>query len=333
MNTLLWTYGITAACTIIGLIVYQKKAPVLDVPNKRSLHKIPVKRGAGIVLTFSFAFFVLAGYSLNAWPRLLTDCLLIATLTFPLLGFTDDIKSFSAQKRLLLQFIFSFFLLLLLWPILSLPPFPLWLAIPCAWLGIIWSVNLYNFMDGSDGIASSHALILSSTMGYLFMAQQQMVLAFICLDLALLSSIFLFGFNWPGCARLFLGDSGAYFFGAVFGTLALISGHYSSLSWLDWFFLHALFISDTFWTLILRLARKESCFKPNQDFTHHLLLLQAGWSKTKLMLCYAFIDLCIASLLIAHKGNTSVATCMLLYSVLALMYGTARYVMSDKKNT
>jgi Fuc2NAc and GlcNAc transferase len=323
--------------TALGLFFYYKKATVLDIPNHRSVHEQPILRGSGIVLSCIFMVFLTCLTLTEQLPHALAESLLIGTLGFSILGFMDDLRGLSIKKRLALQFFFALLILYTLYPFYPLHPIawintlPLWFALPFILISIIWSVNLYNFMDGSDGIASVHACVLSTTMCYLFWMQDAHALTLITACLSLLASVFLLGFNRPGHALLFLGDSGSYFFGAIFGILALVSSNYSTITWFSWLFLHALFITDTFWTLLLRIVKKATYFTPHQTFTHHILLLRHDWSKGQLFICYLVIDCVIAMWLIVQKGQVQTTQFLLLYSILSGLFLIVRTIQPKKK--
>src|SRR5690554_5882317 len=157
------------ALVLTGLLRrYALKHHVIDTPNARSSHTVPTPRGGGvaIVVAFLLALPLLAIQGLADWHSLIA--LAGAGVITAVLGFLDDHADVAARWRLLGHFAAAGWALFWL---NGLPPFDLfgtaihlgWPGVGIAALYLVWLLNLYNFMDGIDGIASVEAI--SVTLG------------------------------------------------------------------------------------------------------------------------------------------------------------------------
>ncbi|MCD4672297.1 MAG: glycosyltransferase family 4 protein [Anaerolineaceae bacterium] len=237
---------------------YALEQDLIDRPNERSSHSVPTPRGGGlaIVITFLLAqvFFVLyGGLESNAFYALIGGGAVIA-----LIGFLDDRHDLSVPIRLTGQFAAA------IWAtawIDGIPSLELgfatlhwgWLGYIISVFGIVWLVNLYNFMDGIDGIASSEAVFVAGFGGILLIADGAESLGWSVLALATASLGFLF-WNWPK-AKIFMGDVGSAFLGYSLGVFALLSTKQSEVSLWVWLLLLNAFIVDATVTLLRRLKR------------------------------------------------------------------------------
>jgi Fuc2NAc and GlcNAc transferase len=141
-------------------------------------------------------------------------------------------------------------------------------------LGIVWLTNLYNFMDGIDGIAAVEAITVGLA-GALLLAGREPSLALVALVVAGAAGGFLV-WNWPP-AKLFMGDVGSGFLGYIFGGLALASENVGALPALLWLVLLGPFFVDTTLTLLRRIARGERWWAAHRTHAYQRAV-QAGWS-------------------------------------------------------
>lgn len=247
---------------------------ILDVPNRRSSHVHPTPRcgGLGIVVALQLGLLVL-------WLNATIDSRTVLALTLPGLlvawiGFIDDRRGVSALHRLCVHVIASAFVL---WLVTQQPGahpifarIPDWLTFVLLLLGIVWSTNLFNFMDGIDGIAGSQALFVTFSAAVLIAVQggpESWV------AIALLASGASLGFlvwNWPP-AKIFMGDVGSGFLGfwlSVFG-LALHSAGVLAI-WAS-IVLASVFIADATVTLVVRLTRRERIYEAHRSHCYQNL--------------------------------------------------------------
>ena len=246
------------------------KKNIIDTPNERSSHSVPTPRGGGLAIVISFYAALLSIY----WFGRLDISIfygLLGLASIAVIGFIDDHDHIPARYRLLVHFGAA--------------------AWACYWLGIIpwsgdsgwlyyllwgislfylvWLLNLYNFMDGIDGIATVEAItVVSSASLLLFLDGMN---TFLHPMLALVAA--LLGFllwNWPP-ARIFMGDVGSAFIGILIGGFSLITANNGSLDFSIWLILLAVFITDATYTLLVRLFRGEKVYEAHRSHAYQFL--------------------------------------------------------------
>ncbi|MEO6361698.1 MAG: glycosyltransferase family 4 protein [Caldimonas sp.] len=233
---------------------------LLDRPNERSSHSVPTPRGGGIAIVVSYLGLVGAALGAGGIDPRLAAALLGAGGVVAVLGFVDDLYSLSARWRFLGHAAAAAWVLYWLGPLPSVPVFGavIDLGIAAALLSalyLVWSVNLFNFMDGIDGIASLEAIAVSLGGAFVWWLTQpqgdwRMAVAFAACVAGFLV------WNFPP-ARIFMGDAGSGFLGCVVATLALWSSHTASHLFWSWFILGGCFMVDATVTLVRRVARGQ----------------------------------------------------------------------------
>lgn len=303
LNTLyaaLATFLITA----IGVGLYRRyaiAALLVDVPNARSSHDGITPRGGGLLLVIVPIIWAVLHRGL---PESLGPAFWLAGALIGALGFWDDHRSLSAKFRLLIQAVavVGYLVWVGVGPLIAWGFSP-WLAYPLATLTFLWSINLFNFMDGSDGLAASEGLfILLGAVG-LFSAQQaEFMLPWLATTGAAILGFLVW--NWPK-ARLFMGDVGSSFLGFLVMAIAW-TGAEQGLSLVVWAILYALFIMDATITLLYRMALKQPWMSPHREHTYQRLL-QLGWSHLQVLLSYsAFNTLLLGAAYLAYRDRKSV---------------------------
>ena len=243
-------FGISLAVSLVlaGLLRRWLMArQILDRPNERSAHSIPVPRGGGLailaVLLPGWAFLEPA-----LWPLLLAAILLAAA------GWWDDLRGLGPWPKLAVQILAVALGLYETGPLTrGFLPLPIDLALTgLAWL---WFVNLFNFMDGIDGIASVEAITIGlglTIIGLWFATYADLAALSTCLVGAVLGFLY---WNWHP-AKLFLGDVGSQALGFLLGFLLLRTA--AQGAWAAAFILPLYFLADASWTLARRLLAGEN---------------------------------------------------------------------------
>jgi Fuc2NAc and GlcNAc transferase len=263
MNSLIgWIVGAAAivAFTLTGIIrLYALRTNFLDVPNLRSSHETPTPRGGGaaIVVTFllSSIFLDLTGtedvkFEIALWA---------GGGLMALVGLVDDWKPQSARLRLFVHLVASTFVVLLFFgtrrPDSAGAP-ELWVYLGIAIVALVWVSNLFNFMDGIDGIASSEAIFIMTAGAWLSWVSDGdsgVISAMMCLAAATTGFAI---WNWPP-AKIFMGDVGSGFLGFTIGVFALYTSQTGSLSIVIWLILGGAFLTDATVTLLRRILRGD----------------------------------------------------------------------------
>lgn len=281
---------------------YALKKGLLDTPNARSSHQIPTPRGGGIV--FVLLWFLILG--LAFWLDWLSlrglFIFLPTTLCVSFLGYWDDNQSLSAKKRLIIQAIAASFCVFLLGDITTFHLFSNqavylgWAGgITVATLGLIWSTNLFNFMDGLDGLAAVEALFVLGIGGGLYWFFGPSEMAYILWALVLTVAGFLV-LNWPK-ARVFMGDVGSYCLGFLIALFAIIGECWYKIPIVLWVILYGVFWFDATMTLLRRFLTGETLTTAHREHAYQRLH-RAGFSHAQVLLCVIGLNICLASIVI-----------------------------------
>ena len=255
---------VTLVLTFI-LMTGKTGAIVRDIPNERSLHSTPIPRVGGIALMAG----VLSGWAL-LMPFLAWWILLPAAGLFAL-SLLDDMRGLSAGTRLIGHFLAALVAVAGAW-VSGAGVSLLWL-IPVL-LFIVWMANLYNFMDGSDGLAGGMALFGFGSYGIGAWLGGNEMFALLNFSVAAAALGFLV-FNFHP-ARVFMGDAGSIplgFLAAVFGMSGWQAGY-----WPLWFplLVFSPFVADATVTLLKRARRGERLSQAHRSH-YYQRLVQMGW--------------------------------------------------------
>jgi Fuc2NAc and GlcNAc transferase len=241
---------------------------ILDVPNTRSSHAVPTPRGGGIAIVATYVGSSAWLFWVRALDAKLAAVLCATGCAIAAVGFFDDRSQLSARLR------FSVHAGAAVVVIAALGGFPepdmarwgmgnFWVAAAFSALVLVWGTNLFNFMDGIDGIAASEAVfILTSTAllnvasgGDYGMTAASLNLAAACVGFLL--------WNWPP-ARIFLGDVGSGFLGFMVTALVLVSCQRGRLPVEVLPILGGVFVVDATSTLVRRVLRGDRWFEAHR---------------------------------------------------------------------
>lgn len=274
MSFLVGIFCFALASSVTAIIVkIAYKTQFLDTPIDRSAHTIPTPTGGGLALVLPYAVVLFLLYEIELLDK---DELIALSAAFliALLGLVDDIKAIDFRVRLSAQVIFGLAALLMLLPIAPIQigsysfsgEITLFIL---AFTSLIWMTNLYNFMDGIDGLAVSELIFISSAVVYFSTYEGDLKLQII--SVSLLFSGIAFGlWNWAP-AKIFLGDLGSGFIGFVLGILALISLRTGTISVWTWLLLTGVFACDATMTLIIRLVSRLSVHEGHASHAYQIL--------------------------------------------------------------
>lgn len=253
----------------LGVLRNQLSAlSMVDSPNERSLHQGQVPRGGGVV----FVFFLVASLLLMmVWSdrHQTFAALAILTTSWAALGWFDDRRDLSPSLRLAWQLLLAIVTLALFGFVTELK-LSNELVLVLGWggallslVGLLWFVNLYNFMDGMDGLAASQTIIACLTLAWWLLILGDWWLALCCLTLAAATYGFLLR-NWNP-ASIFMGDVGSIALGAFFGTLMIYLNTFHNIPILCLILIFAVFVADTSITVLKRMLRAERIWLPHRS--------------------------------------------------------------------
>ncbi len=264
---------------MLALVLRTWADRVLDHPNERSLHQRPVPRIGGIGVAAGIAVSVPFATQVEWWPLWLAACFLLG------ISFLDDIIGLPIIGRLLVHFVAASGAAAGL--LLNRTGVVLVLLVVVA---IVWMTNLYNFMDGIDGLAGGMALfgfgfyaLAGALGGHLPIAVTSAAIA------AAAGGFLLFNFH-P--ARIFMGDAGSTLFGFLAACIGLVGWQLGI--WTLWFpgLVFSPFIMDATVTLFRRLLRGEKIWRPHREHYYQRLVL-SGWGHRRTVLAeYGVMALC-----------------------------------------
>ena len=298
--------GLLAACGVALARRGAAYAGLVQSPNARSSHSAPTPTGGGIgiVLGGSLAALFIAT-AMAFWPAFIV---LAASLGIAGLGLWDDLRPLPARVRLLVQMGLVGFTLALGVPLQALGAaigFPLALPILFLLVGLlaVYWINLYNFMDGIDGLAAAEAVFLFAAPLVLGLHSVPDIaaqpLCWWLSALAVASLVFL-AFNWQP-AKIFMGDVGSTYLGFMIAMLALFTVASGWLSLWQWCILTACFVTDASVTLLQRGIRGEVLFEPHRRHAYQVLSRRFG-SHKKVVLIVASINIVVLLPLAAMAG-------------------------------
>lgn len=246
---------------LVRLLAHRMR--VLDHPTPRSSHSLPTPRGGGLAIVSTFLLSICVYYALDLIGARSLLLFLVGCGSVALVGYIDDIRSMSARSRFIVHLLAAVFAVLLIggsstpaW--LGLGPAGIWVVRCFGVLAIAWGTNLFNFMDGIDGIAGAEAVFVSASGAWLmtlFAPNAALEGALSCLAAA--SAGFL-AWNWPP-AKIFMGDVGSSFLGftlVVLGWAASAHGLPFEVS----IILAGVFVVDASLTLVRRMLRGDRWF-------------------------------------------------------------------------
>lgn len=262
MNNLLLFPVIFITSLFITVIIrrYSLKKNLLDTPNSRSSHSIATPYGGGLSIVVCFLFVV--GFS-DLISSDIVFALLGSGFLVAAIGFWDDQGHIAARWRLLSHFVAAAWVLFWLG---GVPEFQfLGFNFDAGWIGmlivaflLVWLLNLFNFMDGIDGIAASETIFVACGGAYFSWLNGFEALSFLSLVLAASTFGFLI-LNWPP-AKIFMGDVGSGFLGLMLGVIVYANIIEGSSVWF-WLILLAVFLVDSGVTLLRRILKGEKWYE------------------------------------------------------------------------
>ncbi|MBW3654480.1 MAG: glycosyltransferase family 4 protein [Gemmatimonadetes bacterium] len=280
-----------------GFRRYALDRSLLDLPNHRSLHTLPTPRGGGAAVVAVVLAGTLGGWAAGFVSSPLAAAVVVGGTAVAAVGWWDDRRHVPARWRAAVHAGAALFALACVGGLPSLRvgavQVPLGvLGLPLAVLGAVWLTNLYNFMDGIDGIAGGEAVVVALAGGSLALASATTGVAFVSFLVAGAALGFL-AWNWSP-ARIFMGDVGSGTFGFLFAVLALASEHEGGLPLLGWVMLLGVFVADATATLVRRFARRLKWYDAHRSHAYQRAV-QAGFSHGRVATAVVVLNLVLAA--------------------------------------
>lgn len=275
-----------------GTVLVERLAPrwgLVQGPNERSSHTKPTPRGGGVAIAVAVMLSALV-LALSGAPGLWLP--LGLTLLITLLGFADDLMNLSPALRFPVQgVVFA----TLVWSMTPLVPLELgaglfldgWvLAVVIAVVGLWW-LNLYNFMDGIDGIAATHVMLVLLGALLVWMVSDTLAWQHHIFWLALAVIAATAGFlvrNWPP-AHIFMGDAGSNSLALIVFFIALATIGTGAIDYPAWLILPSAFVADATVAVTRRTARGERPWRAHRRHAYQQLSRLWGHRTVTLLYC------------------------------------------------
>ena len=356
-----------------GLCALLIRAPgfLPDVPNHRSLHRDPTPRGGG--LAFGISFLTSLGVVLfYFYPQFINESLIaffVGSILVYLLGLMDDAYALPALLRLSLQILIALVLCSYGAPekihFLGFLEFYGWPALLLQVFWVLTCINLFNFMDGLDGLAGTQAFLWSLIFAFLLWVDPihfnmpevieltdnlqdpaiYGILSFTYLSLGAAILGFLY-WNMPP-ARLFMGDGGSYLLGFIFGFIGIILPYdpartypanveitvlWTSPLWVDHlmvFIVWLPFLLDPAFTIIRRLFSGENILRAHREHLFQLFF-RNGWPVSRILGFFLFVDLVFAVPFLLKIQGMQYLRLLVLLLALTLLF-LVLYILSYRR--
>lgn len=283
------SFGLTRA-----LIPVLTRKALIDHPNERSSHVAPTPRGGGWAIVLPVLAIMTFKLMTGEWPNVVWS-VIVGAVVLSGISWLDDVRSLSVRLRLLVQLV-AVAIVIGMTPsaiIGSLPILLTVLALVGLILGWVWFINLYNFMDGIDGITGTQTIFICGGIAAVYWASGGYATGDVVLPLTIAGATagFLY-WNWSP-AKVFMGDIGSVFLGFIVGWLLiglLITGHWPAAIILPLYYL-----ADATITLMRRTLRGDKFWQAHREHFYQRAH-QAGLSHRDVVYRIAFGNLILVVL-------------------------------------
>ena len=265
--------------------VYSRRRGMLDHPGERHSHTIPTPTGGGAGLLA--ALLIVSLFVMSDVPPYWMYGVAPGALVLGLTGWWDDHRPLSARFRFLVQ-VFATLYLLIIFQQMGVVREPVHMM--AAALFVLWMANLYNFMDGSDGMAGGQGVFAALVLAWLFHGAGEAPSTLLSLALAACCAGFL---PWNlGRARVFMGDVGSVALGFVFAALLLFGVGAGAFSIPVALMVMSVFLADSTLTLLLRVLKGERWYNAHRQHVYQRLIAN-GRTHFQVLLLYQAINLAL----------------------------------------
>lgn len=293
-----------------------KRLRIVDRPHHQSSHTGVVVRGGGIAFYVAYAlWFIISGMQ---YPMIFAGLSIIAMTSF-----ADDIHSISPKVRMVLQFIALMVMLyetrVFSFPIVGM----IFLSVVC--VGI---VNIYNFMDGINGMTGGYSLVVTLALIYV----NNYVVLFIDNQLLwyILLSIVVFNlFNFRKRAKCFAGDVGSLSIGfiLVFLILKLILS-YAHMFWVAFLVVYGV---DGGLTILHRIILRENILKPHKKHAYQIMANELHMPHLQVSGIYMVLQAICCAMFIAWPSYYTLSAEIVILTGMYLVFMKKYYHLHKKK--
>ena len=318
MSLLFFAVLIPSLVSLLGTEMvrrYAIRTSMIDIPNHRSSHTVPTPRGGGIAMVAGILSMLAVLWWTLPEQRWTTTGLLGGGLFIATVGMLDDRYQLSAKLRLVVQFLAAGWFLFccggsgpLQWLGTDLQN----ILLPAVLLFLVWSTNVYNFMDGLDGFAGGQAVVAATAAALICLRHDNLLLAFTMLATSGAAAGFLV-WNWPP-AKIFMGDCGSGFLGFLFAATAVAAHKQGTLPMSAGLLLVLVFLIDATLTLLRRIAQGEPWYKPHRSHAYQLATQLGASHRQVTIVSLVLFSISAGIAIMATEATTSANILMVVYA-------------------
>lgn len=313
------TYSIILVLLVIAELVYFKiadKCNIIDKPNERSSHTRIVLRGGGII--FVIGFWIWSAFNGFQYPWALAAVTLAAGISF-----VDDIHSLPDSVRLVAQFSAMF----MVFQEIGMLHWDMWWMVLLGLIVCVGATNIYNFMDGINGISAGYSLAVLVPLVLLNLKDEFVNESLIVVVILSVLVFSFFNFRPKNKAKCFAGDVGSV--GMAFILLFLIGCLIMKTNDITWLAFLLVYGVDGCCTIIHRIMLHENLGEAHRKHAYQLMANELGMSHVVVSLIYMALQLVISLVMVYLIPDTPLAHWIYLIVVGLLLVGA--YVLFMKK--
>lgn len=315
----MYIYLVIATFLLAMELVYFKvaeKLNIIDKPNARSSHSLVVLRGGGIIfLLGTWMWSVFFGFQ---YPWFLLAITLVAGVSF-----IDDIRSLPDSVRLIAHFV----AMALMFYQIGILQWELWWVVLIGLIVCVGAINIFNFMDGINGITAGYGMAVAVPLVLLNWEMNFVEQSFLIVIILSLSVFGVFNFRGHGRAKCFAGDVGSI--GLAFIILFIIGRLIIQTGDVTWLILIVVYGVDGCLTICHRILLQENLGEAHRKHAYQLMANELKINHPIVSLIYMGIQMIISLCFIFVCPPTIFSHCFFLIGVICLLGIT--YVLFMKK--
>ena len=316
---IVFTYAAIAIILLIAELAYFRIADyfnIIDKPNERSSHTKVVLRGGGII--FLIGAWIWSAFFGFQYPWFLAAVTLAAGVSF-----VDDVHSLPDSVRLVVQFI----AMGLMFYQLDMIHVNLWWAVILALIVCVGATNIYNFMDGINGITAGYSLAVLIPLLLLSLVDEFVESSFILVTILSVLVFSYFNFRPKNKAKCFAGDVGSV--GIALILLFMIGCLIMRTRDITWLIFLVVYGVDGCCTIVHRIMLHEHLGEAHRKHAYQIMANELGMSHVAVSLLYMAIQLVISLVMVYLIPKTVVAHWFYLIAVIMIL--VIAYVLFMKK--
>jgi len=276
--------GVLSYFGCVKVLALAERSGMIALPGPRQSHQRATPTGGGLGLIFSIVMTTICLELIVSLPVFWWQNVLPGVMLLTIIGWRDDKLSVSSLLRLLIQLVVSIWLVLFGSHELSVQGLVFWTAVVP---GMVWLMNVYNFMDGSDGMAGFQGVFAGVTMAVFFLTGGEEIMALVAVAVAAACAGFL-PLNFPD-AKLFMGDVSSVPLGFIFASFAVYGVQTGSMNLFISTLIMSVFFIDATLTLLSRAFRRERWYTAHAQHVYQRLIAK-GWSHRRVLIVYQIIN-------------------------------------------